>query len=119
MPYEPFSRPQPQYWIKFQDPCARFLSSTGLVSGNLIGRAQFPPAPALDKNRSPISQTLVGPPDPESQKPPNQTAPSHSEGGLLMNSSNMIGSGLGYLLRRELAAAPLCFGFLQIEHTQE
>ena len=28
---------------------ARFLSSTGLGSGNLIGRAQFPPAPALDK----------------------------------------------------------------------
>ena len=34
---------------------ARFLSSTGLGSGNLIGRAQFPPAPALDKNWSPIS----------------------------------------------------------------
>ena len=33
---------------------ARVLSSTGLGSGNLIGRAQFPPAPALDKNRSPI-----------------------------------------------------------------
>ena len=32
---------------------ARFLSSTGLGSGNLIGRAQFPPAPALDKNQSP------------------------------------------------------------------
>ena len=32
---------------------ARFLSSTGLGSGNLIGRAEFPPAPALDKNRSP------------------------------------------------------------------
>ena len=33
---------------------ARFLSSTGLGSGNLIERAQFPPAPALDKNWSPI-----------------------------------------------------------------
>ena len=32
---------------------ARFLSSTGLGSGNLIGRAQLPPAPALDKNWSP------------------------------------------------------------------
>ena len=51
MPQEPFSRPQPQYWIKFLDPWAH---DTGLGSGNLIGRAQFPPAPALDKNRSPI-----------------------------------------------------------------
>ena len=33
---------------------ARFLSSTGLGSGNHTGWAQFPPAPALDKNRSPI-----------------------------------------------------------------
>ena len=32
---------------------ARLLSSTGLGSGNLIERAQFSPAPALDKNRSP------------------------------------------------------------------
>ena len=32
---------------------ARFLSSTGLGSGNLIGRAQYPPVPALDKNWSP------------------------------------------------------------------
>ena len=28
---------------------ARFLSSTGLGSGNLIGQAHFPPAPALNK----------------------------------------------------------------------
>ena len=34
---------------------ARLLSSTGLGSGNLIGRAQFPPVPALDKNWSPTS----------------------------------------------------------------
>ena len=39
---------------------ARFLSSTGLGSGNLIGRAQSPPAPALDKNRSPTSGDLEG-----------------------------------------------------------
>ena len=32
---------------------ARFLFSTGLWSGNLIGRAQFPPPSALDKKRSP------------------------------------------------------------------
>ena len=32
---------------------ARFLSSTGLRSGSLIGRAQFPQHPALDKNWSP------------------------------------------------------------------
>ena len=32
---------------------ARFLSSTGLGFGNLIGRAQFSAVPALDKNRSP------------------------------------------------------------------
>ena len=32
---------------------ARFLSSTGLGSGNLLGRAQFP-QPALDENPSPI-----------------------------------------------------------------
>ena len=39
---------------KFSGPMgARFLSSTGLGSDNLIGQAQFPPAPALDKNRSP------------------------------------------------------------------
>ena len=31
---------------------AQFLSSTGLGTGNLLGRAQVPPAPALDKNRS-------------------------------------------------------------------
>ena len=30
-----------------------FLSSAGLGSGNIIERAQFPPATALDKNRSP------------------------------------------------------------------
>ena len=41
----PFSRPQPQYWIKCLDPWARLLSSTGLGSGNLIGRAQFPQHP--------------------------------------------------------------------------
>ena len=35
---------------------ARFLSSTGLGSGNLIERAQFFPVPALDKNRSPINR---------------------------------------------------------------
>ena len=32
---------------------ARFLSSTGLGCANVIARAQLPPAPALDKNRSP------------------------------------------------------------------
>ena len=31
-----------------------FYPVLGWRSGNLIGRAQFPPAPALDKNRSPI-----------------------------------------------------------------
>ena len=34
---------------------AQLLSSTGLGSSNLIGRTQFPPTPALDKNRFPIS----------------------------------------------------------------
>ena len=38
---------------------AQFLSSTGLGSGNLIGRAQLPPAPALDKKRSPIPQSTL------------------------------------------------------------
>ena len=32
---------------------ARFLSSTGLGSGNLLERAQFFPVPALDKSGSP------------------------------------------------------------------
>ena len=32
---------------------ARFLSGTGLGSGNLIGGAQFLSVPALDKHRSP------------------------------------------------------------------
>ena len=45
MPQEPFSRPQPQYWIKLLDPMgAWFLSCTGLGSGNLIERAQFHPS---------------------------------------------------------------------------
>ena len=38
---------------------ARFLSSTGLGSGNLIERAQFPPVPILDKNRSPILEAFA------------------------------------------------------------
>ena len=33
---------------------ARYLSSAGLRSGNLIERAKFFPVPAPDKNRSPI-----------------------------------------------------------------
>ena len=42
---------------------ARFLSSTRLGSGNIIGWAQSPPAPALDKNRFPIftdQKTFLG-----------------------------------------------------------
>ena len=36
---------------------ARFLSSAGLRSGNLIGRAQFPPAPALEQKS--FSQNII------------------------------------------------------------
>ena len=37
---------------------AEFLSSTGLGFDILIESAQFSPAPALDKNRSPILENL-------------------------------------------------------------
>ena len=47
---------------------ARFLSSSGLGFGNLIGRAQFPPAPALDKNRSPIAAKGKGPKPPKGKR---------------------------------------------------
>ena len=39
---------------------ARFLSSTGLGSGNLIQRAQFFPVPALDKVGLPVLVILLG-----------------------------------------------------------
>ena len=49
MPLEPlkaFSRPQPQYWIKRFGPMgARFVSSAGLGSGNLVGRDNSPQHP--------------------------------------------------------------------------
>ena len=50
MPQEPFSRPQPQYWIKFLDP---WMQDFYPVLGFRIGRTQLFLTPALDKNRCP------------------------------------------------------------------
>ena len=51
MPQEPFFQTPAPVLDKISGPMgARFLSSAGLGFGVLIGRAQFLPVPALNKN---------------------------------------------------------------------
>ena len=50
MPLEPFSRPQPHYWIAFWIQGGTIFSV--LCWGLVIGRAQFLSVPALDKRQS-------------------------------------------------------------------
>ena len=89
---------------------ARFLSSTGPGSGNLIGRAQFPPASPLDKKSvSQLSRSTAGKPasGPKLRSKMSQFG-DHSTAFLREESAKLAWNGRG----------PMAFQQAQIEKLQ-